>query len=614
QVSKGDLEVKTQTVYTTLIRDQNGLGFSIAGGKGCPPYKDNTDSIYISRITEGGAAEKDGKLQVGDRIVSINGVDMEGARHDQAVAMLTGLERFVRLVAEREVLVATTTNPQQHQSPKVVGGTGPRPYTGLYSATSQMATNRPLSSCYKTSQQLPPAAPSSSSSSTASPPRPAPRKQLSSQMSSEPVENLSHTSQSHRSITLKQEKKDEDMSHQGFPKPITSEEFQAMIPPRFLSGSKDDKGCGRGGSNEPTTVTLTIKQPNTNNGLSNGIEFPETPKSLGKVTETITKSTFTETVVTRVTDNKLKESIIIEDVTLVKDGGSLGFSIIGGTDHSCTPFGNSQPGIFISHVVPGGLASTSGKLRIGDRILKVNSEDVTKCKHQEAVMALLKPCNEISLTVQHDPLPEGFQDLTILRKENEKLGMHIKGGLRGHRGNPLDRTDEGVFISKINSGGAAKRDGRLKVGMRLLEVNGISLLGASHQEAVNSLRSSGLKIHLVVCKDREDEDSETIRQEYEMKKELVEWEEQERKEKENNSVVDEIKEKSTPEMKCLKIPFCFQVLDVVRAAEILALGGNEVVAKPKSPGGPNAGDSLKTTTVVMSKHTRAPQTDSNQVS
>ena len=41
--------------------------------------------------------------------------------------------------------------------------------------------------------------------------------------------------------------------------------------------------------------------------------------------------------------------------------------------------------------------------------------------------------------------------------------MHIKGGLRGQKGNPLDQSDEGVFISKINSGGAAKRDGRLKV-------------------------------------------------------------------------------------------------------------------------------------------------------
>lgn len=80
------------------------------------------------------------------------------------------------------------------------------------------------------------------------------------------------------------------------------------------------------------------------------------------------------------------------------------------------------------------------------------------------------------------------QELTITKSDNEKLGMHIKGGLQGQRGNPLDRSDEGVFISKINSVGAARRDGRLRVGMRLIEVNGRSLLGATHQEAVNTLR------------------------------------------------------------------------------------------------------------------------------
>lgn len=50
----------------------------------------------------------------------------------------------------------------------------------------------------------------------------------------------------------------------------------------------------------------------------------------------------------------------------------------------------------------------------------------------------------------------------ITKEAGEKLGMHIKGGRRGQKGNPLDHSDEGVFISKINSGGAAKRDGRLK--------------------------------------------------------------------------------------------------------------------------------------------------------
>jgi PDZ domain len=46
---------------------------------------------------------------------------------------------------------------------------------------------------------------------------------------------------------------------------------------------------------------------------------------------------------------------------------------------------------------------------MGDRILKVNDTDVTGATHQEAVMELLRPGDEIKLTVQHDPLPAGFQ-------------------------------------------------------------------------------------------------------------------------------------------------------------------------------------------------------------
>lgn len=59
--------------------------------------------------------------------------------------------------------------------------------------------------------------------------------------------------------------------------------------------------------------------------------------------------------------------------------------------------------------MPGGIAAISGKLKIGDRILKVNGTDVTGATHQETVTELLRPCDEIKLTVQHDPLPPGFQ-------------------------------------------------------------------------------------------------------------------------------------------------------------------------------------------------------------
>lgn len=40
----------------------------------------------------------------------------------------------------------------------------------------------------------------------------------------------------------------------------------------------------------------------------------------------------------------------MQDVTLVKSGGPLGLSIIGGSDHSCVPFGTGESGIFISKV------------------------------------------------------------------------------------------------------------------------------------------------------------------------------------------------------------------------------------------------------------------------
>ncbi|XP_024892255.1 protein lap4 isoform X7 [Temnothorax curvispinosus] len=667
--------------HTTLIRDQNGLGFSIAGGEGSPPFKDNSDAIFISRITDGGVAQKDGKLLIGDKVISINGVDMRGAKHEQAVALLTGLERFVRLVVEREIPLSqanlTTVVTPSEKSPRVIGA--PKPYTGLYNPNSYMA-NRPGYGGYRRSMdadkaltpsptsKTPPSPPalsdivksdvnempkmngvtdsgntlknvspiSPSPTSNQTYPQPAPRHSVSQ---TTPTNNAGSAAITPH-VEPRPASPQEDIQ---VPKPITNEEFQAMIPAHFLRPPTSSPSPD---SHQGPIVTVTIKQPDT---LPGDVSFPPAPTTLGKVTETVTKSTLTETVVTRVTDNQLMQPLIIEDVVLVKEG-SLGFSIIGGTDHSCTPFGAKEPGIFISHVVPGGIAAKSGKLRMGDRILKVNGTDVTKATHQEAVMELLRPGDQIVLTIQHDPLPESYQlveieyipvtELVITKEAGEKLGMHIKGGRRGQKGNPLDHTDEGVFISKINSGGAAKRDGRLKVGMRLLEVNGTSLLGATHQEAVNILRCSGNTITLVVCKgydksdvesiltlsddkgvkgshetrdpttddtkslsqsvsslDRDDEEAAILRQEQEMKAELVAWEQEERE----RALVEQ-REKSTPE----------KVMDVVRAAESLVSKSNspvDMVVPPKSPGGTK---DLKTTTIVMSKHTLAPQNPNNQ--
>ncbi|XP_039231990.1 protein lap4 isoform X8 [Drosophila yakuba] len=508
-------------LHTTLIRDQigQGLGFSIAGGKGSPPFKDDCDGIFISRLTEGGLAHRDGKIMVGDRVMAINGNDMTEAHHDAAVACLTEPQRFVRLVLQREYR-GPLEPPTSPRSPAVLNSLSPSGYLANRPANFSRSVGEveqpykynTLAATTPTPKPTVPASisnnnntlPSSKTNgfataaatidSSTGQPVPAPRRTNSVPMGDGDIGAGSTTSG------------DSGEAQPSSLRPLTSDDFQAMIPAHFLSGgSQHQVHVARPNEVGVSAVTVNVNKPQPDLPM-----FPAAPTELGRVTETITKSTFTETVMTRITDNQLAEPLISEEVVLPKNQGSLGFSIIGGTDHSCVPFGTREPGIFISHIVPGGIASKCGKLRMGDRILKVNEADVSKATHQDAVLELLKPGDEIKLTIQHDPLPPGFQSIEVVyvkteevllsKAEGERLGMHIKGGLNGQRGNPADPSDEGVFVSKINSVGAARRDGRLKVGMRLLEVNGHSLLGASHQDAVNVLRNAGNEIQLVVCK------------------------------------------------------------------------------------------------------------------
>ncbi|XP_043363107.1 protein scribble homolog isoform X16 [Dermochelys coriacea] len=332
----------TERFSTCLMRNEKGLGFSIAGGKGSTPYRAGDTGIFISRIAEGGAAHRDGTLHVGDRVISINGVDMTEARHDQAVALLTASSPTIALLVERE----GAQQLSEGDSPVV----------------QRVRTHSP-------------------------PPPP---------------------------------------SH---------------------------------GESTPEETPLLQR-----NHLPKGLE----------------------------------DQYPIEEICLVKAGGPLGLSIVGGSDHSSHPFGIHEPGVFISKVIPHGLASRSG-LRVGDRILEVNTIDLRHATHQEAVNALLSSTQELSMLVRRDPPPPGMQEICIEKAPGEKLGISIRGGAKGHAGNPFDPTDEGIFISKVSSSGAAARDGRLKVGLRILEVNHQSLLGMTHTEAVQILRSVGDKLLVLVC-------------------------------------------------------------------------------------------------------------------
>lgn len=100
----------------------------------------------------------------------------------------------------------------------------------------------------------------------------------------------------------------------------------------------------------------------------------------------------------------------IRTVTLTKTPSGLGFHIIGGEDGA---------GIFVSYIIPGGLADFNGQLQQGDQILGVNGIDLTTATHEKAVAALKGPDKILEIEVEHNikEYNELNKKITAIKKE-----------------------------------------------------------------------------------------------------------------------------------------------------------------------------------------------------
>uniref|UniRef100_A0A6Q2X3B1 Discs, large homolog 4a (Drosophila) n=1 Tax=Esox lucius TaxID=8010 RepID=A0A6Q2X3B1_ESOLU len=106
---KPPMEMVTQM---KLVKGPKGLGFSIAGGVG-NQHVPGDNSIYVTKIIEGGAAFKDGRLQIGDKILAVNQVCLEDVMHEDAVAALKNTGEVVYL------RVAKPSNMLQYSPPDI---------------------------------------------------------------------------------------------------------------------------------------------------------------------------------------------------------------------------------------------------------------------------------------------------------------------------------------------------------------------------------------------------------------------------------------------------------------------------------------------------------------
>ncbi|XP_032497205.1 disks large homolog 2 isoform X1 [Phocoena sinus] len=94
-------------VEIKLFKGPKGLGFSIAGGVG-NQHIPGDNSIYVTKIIDGGAAQKDGRLQVGDRLLMVNNYSLEEVTHEEAVAILKNTSDVVYLKVGKATTIYMT--------------------------------------------------------------------------------------------------------------------------------------------------------------------------------------------------------------------------------------------------------------------------------------------------------------------------------------------------------------------------------------------------------------------------------------------------------------------------------------------------------------------------
>uniref|UniRef100_A0A8C4ZWY9 Glutamate receptor interacting protein 2 n=1 Tax=Gadus morhua TaxID=8049 RepID=A0A8C4ZWY9_GADMO len=181
--------------------------------------------------------------------------------------------------------------------------------------------------------------------------------------------------------------------------------------------------------------------------------------------------------------------VSVRGVTMVelvkREGSTLGLTISGGTDKEGKPR--------VSNLRPGGLAARSDQLNVGDYIKSVNGINLTKLRHEEIISLLKNVGERVLLEVEYELPPTdsstGLISKTIdicLNKEGNSFGLVLRGGSHDdwHKSRPL-------VVTYVRPGGPADREGTLRPGDRLLNVDGVPLHTSSHCEALSFLSQCG---------------------------------------------------------------------------------------------------------------------------
>uniref|UniRef100_A0A667GAJ1 InaD-like protein n=1 Tax=Lynx canadensis TaxID=61383 RepID=A0A667GAJ1_LYNCA len=450
--------VPGQEMIIEISKGRSGLGLSIVGGKDTP-----LDAIVIHEVYEEGAAARDGRLWAGDQILEVNGIDLRSASHEEAITALRQTPQKVRLVVYRdEAHYRDEENLEifpvdlQKKAGRGLGLSivGKRNGSGVFISDIVKGGAADLDR----------------------------RLIQGDQILSVNGEDMRNASQETVATVLK--------CAQG----LVQLEIGRLRAGSWTSSRKTSQNSQGSQHSAPNSfhpaLAPVIASLQSLVGTKRATD--PSPKSSGADTGPRT----------------------VEIIRELSD--ALGISIAGGKG---SPLGDIP--IFIAMIQASGVAARTQKLKVGDRIVSINGQPLDGLSHADVVNLLKNAYGRIILQVVADtnisaiatqlenmsasyhlgsPTAEHHPEDTetpppkiiTLEKGSEGLGFSIVGGYGSPHG------DLPIYVKTIFAKGAAADDGRLKRGDQILAVNGETLEGVTHEQAVAILKHQKGTVTLTV--------------------------------------------------------------------------------------------------------------------
>ncbi|XP_071658725.1 multiple PDZ domain protein isoform X2 [Patagioenas fasciata] len=437
-----------------ISKGRTGLGLSIVGGADTL-----LGAIIIHEVYEEGAAFKDGRLWAGDQILEVNGIDLRNATHDEAINVLRQTPQKVRLTVYRDE--AQYKEEDMYDVLNIELQKKPGKGLGLSIVGKRNDTGVFVSDIVKGGI----------------------------------ADADGRLMQGDQILTVN----GEDVRN-------ANQEAVAALLKCSLGTVRLEVGRIKAGSFHSERRTSQSSQVSEGSGSLSSFSIPVSGSSAPEVFESTLKNTTSEIQGLRTVEIKKGPA------------DSLGVSIAGGVG---SPLGDVP--IFIAMMHPNGVAAQTQKLRVGDRIVSICGTSTEGMTHSQAVSLLKNASGTIELQVvaggevsvvtgqQQDPPTSSlsfagltstsiFQDdlgppqykTITLDRGPDGLGFSIVGGYGSPHG------DLPIYVKTVFAKGAAAEDGRLKRGDQIIAVNGQSLEGVTHEEAVAILKRTKGTVTLTV--------------------------------------------------------------------------------------------------------------------